>query len=64
MYGIGDLSWILENKAPAFFAKKFSDQFDDLVLQCIEEELHFRDIQYEMARKNVNEKVQIDSQNE
>ena len=51
VYGIGDLSWILENKSAAFFAKKFSDEFDDLVLQCIEEELHFREIQYEMKLK-------------
>ena len=53
VYGIGDLSWILENKSPAFFAKKFSDEFDDLVLQCIEEELHFRDIQDEMTLKEI-----------
>ena len=53
VYGIGDLSWILENKSAAFFAKKFSDEFDDLVLQCIEEELHFREIQYELEEKEI-----------
>ena len=52
LYGIGDLSWLLTNKSRAFFAKKFSDEFDDLVLQCIEEELHFRDIEYEIERKS------------
>ena len=44
VYGIGDLERLLTNKTPAFFAKKFSDEFDDLVIQCIEEELRYRDI--------------------
>ena len=33
--------------------KKFSDEFNDLVLQCIEEELHFREIQYELEEKEI-----------
>ena len=55
LFGIGDLSWLLANKSKAFFAKKFSDEFDDLVLQCIEEELHLRELQYDKLERQSKE---------
>ena len=43
VYGIGDLEWLLDQNH--LFANKFDDHYDDLVLQCLEEELEIRQLQ-------------------
>ena len=43
VFGIGDLEWLLGQSH--FFGNKFDDQTDDLVLQCLEDELQNRQIE-------------------
>jgi len=43
VFGIGDLEWLLDQSH--LFGNKFDDNSDDIVLQCLEDELQIRQIQ-------------------
>ena len=43
VYGIGDLEWLLDQSH--FFGNKFDDKSDDLILQCLENELQIRQME-------------------